>query len=197
MISAKNTKSTASTRGGSNHRYISPCIVIPEDPDGNPAASAEGKPGETIRLTVENPRLWWPNGLGSQPLYTLKAAALTGGKPEDEKTMRLGLRTMTVSRKKDEWGESFALCCNGVDFFAMGGDYIPEDNLLSRVTREKTEQLLRDCRDCHFNSVRVWGGGIYPDETFFDLCDEMGLVVWQDLMFACNIYKLTDSFRKI
>ena len=167
-----------------------------QDPDGRPAAAAEGKPGETIRLTVENPRLWWPNGLGSQPLYTLKAAALTGGKAEDEKTLRLGLRTMTVSRKKDEWGESFALCCNGVDFFAMGGDYIPEDNLLSRVTREKTEQLLRDCRDCHFNSIRVWGGGIYPDETFFDLCDEMGLVVWQDLMFACNTYKLTDAFRE-
>ena len=101
---------------------------------------------------MEHPRLWWPNGLGSQPLYTLKAAALTGGKTEDEKTLRLGLRTMTVSRKKDEWGESFALCCNGVDFFAMGGDYIPEDNLLTRVTRERTEQLLRDCRDCHFNT---------------------------------------------
>ena len=166
------------------------------DPKGKPAGSAEGKPGETIRLSVENPQLWWPNGLGTQPLYTLKVSARSGWRQEDAKTLRLGLRTMGVSRKKDEWGESFALCCNGVDFFAMGGDYIPEDNLLGRVTREKTEQLLRDCRDCHFNTIRVWGGGIYPDEDFFDLCDEMGLVVWQDLMFACNTYKLTDDFRE-
>ena len=166
------------------------------DPDGQPAAAAEGTPGETISLTVEHPQLWWPNGLGGQPLYTLKVTAAAGGRTEDEKTLRLGLRTLGVSRKKDEWGESFALCCNGVDFFAMGGDYIPEDNLLCRVTREKTERLLRDCRDCHFNTVRVWGGGIYPDETFFDLCDELGLVVWQDLMFACNTYVLTDAFRE-
>ena len=78
----------------------------------------------------------------------------------------------------------------------MGGDYIPEDSLLTRMTRDKTRRLLQACRDCHFNTIRVWGGGIYPDETFFDLCDEMGLVVWQDLMFACNTYKLTDAFRE-
>ena len=166
------------------------------DPDGKTIAGVQGESGKTFRLTAEQPRLWWPNGLGEQPLYALKVTALNGNRTEDEKTLRLGLRTMTVSRKPDAWGESFALCCNGVDFFAMGGDYIPEDNLLTRMNREKTEWLLRDCRDCHFNAVRVWGGGIYPDDGFYDLCDEMGLVVWQDLMFACNTYKLTDSFKE-
>ncbi len=166
------------------------------DPTGRPVAGTEGEPGKTLRLIVEQPKLWWPNGLGEQPLYTLKVMARTGGRAEDVKTLRLGLRTMTVCREKDDWGESFALCCNGVKFFAMGGDYIPEDSLPVRMTRERTEQLLQDCRDCHFNTIRVWGGGIYPEEYFYDLCDEMGLVVWQDLMFACNTYKLTDEFRE-
>ena len=166
------------------------------DPASQPVAGTAGEPGKAQFLPVEQPKLWWPNGLGEQPLYTLKVTARTGGRTEDERSFRLGLRTMTVSRKKDEWGESFALCCNGVEFFAMGGDYIPEDNLLTRMTRDKTRQLLQDCRDCHFNTVRVWGGGIYPDDDFYDLCDEMGLVVWQDLMFACNTYQLTDAFRE-
>ena len=166
------------------------------DPEGQVIAVREGKPGQTVTLAVDRPRLWWPNGLGDQPLYTLTVSALQDGRTADEKTMRIGLRTMTVLREKDEWGESFALCCNGTAFFAMGGDYIPEDSLLTRRTREKTKQLLQDCRDCHFNIVRVWGGGIYPDDDFFDLCDEMGLVVWQDLMFACNTYRLTEDFRE-
>ena len=166
------------------------------DPDGRRAAGASGNAGESLRLAVAEPRLWWPNGLGDQPLYTLRIWAETGDRTEDERELRLGLRTLGVSRRKDEWGESFALCCNGVDFFAMGADYIPEDNLLGRTGREKTERLLRDCRDSHFNTVRVWGGGIYPDDDFYDLCDGLGLVVWQDLMFACNTYKMTDAFRE-
>lgn len=166
------------------------------DPDGKTVCRAEARPGGICRMDVDRPRLWWPNGLGAQPLYTLRAEAVGGQGTEDERTLRIGLRTLTVTREKDEWGESFALCCNGTDFFSMGGDYIPEDNLLTRVTREKTERLLKDCRDCHFNTVRVWGGGIYPDEDFYSLCDELGLVVWQDLMFACNTYKLTDAFRE-
>ena len=166
------------------------------DPEGNPAGRAEAPAGGTILLKVEKPRLWWPNGLGDQPLYTLRVKALTGASTEDETELRLGLRTMTVSREKDRWGEEFALCCNGTKFFSMGADYIPEDSLLTRTCREKTERLLRDCRDSHFNTVRVWGGGVYPDDCFYDLCDELGLVVWQDLMFACNTYRMTDAFRE-
>ena len=166
------------------------------DPEGSVIAGTQTAPGEPAVLTVEQPELWWPNGLGGQPLYTLKVTAMTGGRAEDERILRLGLRTMTVLRTPDEWGESFAMCCNGVPFFAMGGDYIPEDNLLTRMNREKTRKLLQDCRDCCFNSIRVWGGGVYPDDNFFDLCDEMGLVVWQDMMFACNTYKLSDAFRE-
>ena len=165
------------------------------DPEGKPEAEAETA-GGAARMEVRQPRLWWPNGLGEQPLYTLKVRAETGDRTEDERELRLGLRTMGVSRKRDEWGESFALCCNGTEFFAMGADYIPEDSLPGRMTREKTRRLLQDCRDSHFNTIRVWGGGIYPDDGFYNLCDEMGLVVWQDLMFACNIYRMTEDFRE-
>ena len=90
---------------------------------------------------MPSPRLWWPNRLGDQPLYTLRAEALCGDAAADCQTLRLGLRTLTVSREKDAWGEEFAFCCNGVKFFAMGADYIPEDNLLARCTRARTEEL--------------------------------------------------------
>ena len=166
------------------------------DPEGAVAASAEVPAGAPALLSVPSPRLWWPNGLGDQPLYTLRVEALSGGLPVDARSLRLGLRTLTVSRQPDAWGEEFAFCCNGVKFFAMGADYIPEDNLLARCTRERTDRLLQDCRDANFNCVRVWGGGIYPSDDFFDLCDEKGLVVWMDLMFACNVYRLTPAFRE-
>ena len=166
------------------------------DPEGRTIAEAAVPAGNPAVLHVKNPRLWWPNGLGDQPLYTLRVRAVSGGKVEAETCLRIGLRTMTVSRGKDAWGEEFALQCNGVKFFAMGADYIPEDNLTGRICREKTERLLKDCREAHFNTIRVWGGGFYPGDDFFDLCDELGLVVWQDLMFACNTYRMTDSFRE-
>lgn len=166
------------------------------DPEGRIAAEAVATADAPVTLDIPDPRLWWPNGLGEQPLYTLQVEVTDGHAALDAREMRIGLRTMTVSTEKDEWGNEFAFCCNGVRFFAMGADYIPQDNLLTRVTREATRQLLADCVAAHFNCVRVWGGGIYPDEDFFDLCDEMGLVVWLDLMYACNIYRMSDNFRR-
>ncbi len=144
--------------------------------------------GEKGKLTVEAPRLWWPNGLGDQPLYTL-----TGTLPDGQKrTLRIGLRTLTVLREKDEWGETFAFSVNGIPFFSRGADYIPEDVYLTRVTREKTERLIQDAAAANFNSIRVWGGGVYPSEDFYDLCDIYGLVNWQDMMFACAIYDVKN-----
>ncbi len=187
-------------------------------PDGRSWSFQAGE-----RFCVPSPALWWPNGLGGQPLYTLRAAvsarepavcekeeaknwASACGNQEqpaqrqrsvpesDESVLRIGLRCATVLRNKDRWGECFAAMVNGQPFFSMGADYIPEDSILSRRSRERTAALLADCRDAHFNAIRVWGGGFYPDDDFFDLCDEMGLVVWEDLMFACANYRLTESF---
>ena len=148
------------------------------------------------RLVIESPQLWWPNGFGSQPLYTVRAELLAGDMTVDEWTRRIGLRTMTVLRQKDQWGESFETCVNGVSVFAMGADYIPEDNILRRVTPERTRRLLEDAAAAHHNAIRVWGGGYYPDDSFYDACDELGLVVWQDFMFACALYELSPAFEK-
>lgn len=146
-------------------------------------------------ICVEHPRLWWPNGLGKQPLYEIEVELITDGCHQDSWKRRIGLRTMTVRREKDQWGESFAHEVNGKTIFAMGADYIPEDNLLGRCTRERTYELLKQCKEANFNSVRVWGGGYYPEDWFFDACDELGLMVWQDFMFACSVYELTPEFE--
>ena len=146
-------------------------------------------------VVIENPKLWWPNGYGDQPLYTVRAELMADGETVDVWERRIGLRTMTMLRKKDEWGESFETNVNGVSIFAMGADYIPEDNILRRVTPERTRRLLEDAKLANHNAIRVWGGGYYPDDWFYDACDELGLVVWEDFMFACAVYELTDEFE--
>ena len=153
--------------------------------------------GQTYQLPceVEDPRLWWPNGLGEQPLYTVRVMLQKDGAALDGWERRIGLRTLTVNRRRDEWGESFCHCVNGVEVFAMGADYIPEDCLLPRMNRGRTRRLLEDAVAAHMNCVRVWGGGHYPGDDFYDLCDELGLLVWQDFMFACAVYNLTDAFE--
>lgn len=160
-------------------------------PDGEVMIIPKTTAAEQV-VTIQNPQLWWPNGLGKQPLYRVTVRLATG----DTRMWRIGLRTMTVSREKDEWGEEFCHVVNGVKVFAMGADYIPEDNILARVTPERTRRLLEDCKAANFNAIRVWGGGYYPDDAFYDICDELGLMVWQDLMYACAFYDLTPDFER-
>ncbi len=160
-------------------------------PDGEVLTLPETTAAEQV-IAIQNLQLWWPNGLGKQPLYRVTVRLATG----DTRMWRIGLRTMTVSREKDEWGEEFCHVVNGVKVFAMGTDYIPEDNILARVTPERTRHLLEDCKAANFNAIRVWGGGYYPDDAFYDICDELGLMVWQDLMYACAFYDLTPDFER-
>lgn len=146
-------------------------------------------------INIENPQLWWVNGLGGHPLYTVETRLLTNGEETQIHKDRIGLRTFTVSRDKDQWGEEFAFMVNGVKFFAMGADYIPEDCVYNRITRERMEYLVRSSVKAHYNCLRVWGGGYYPSDEFYDLCDEYGIIVWQDLMYACNVYDVTQEFE--
>ena len=161
-------------------------------PDGRVFTGA----GEDCEIAIDAPQLWWPAGFGEQPLYTVSVGLSAGGAALDGWSRRIGLRTMTVSRRRDDWGESFSHCVNGVDVFAMGADYIPEDNLLPRMNPARTRALLEDARAANMNCIRVWGGGFYPDDWFYDICDELGLLVWQDFMFACAVYNLTDAFEE-
>ncbi len=161
------------------------------DPGGK-IKSYQDSPRE---ISIEQPMLWWPNGYGGQPLYTIKVQLYADGDVVDIWEKRIGLRTLTMKIEKDEWGECFAHEVNGVAVFAMGADYIPEDHLLGRVTPETTRRLLNQCIAANYNAIRVWGGGYYPDDWFYDICDELGLIVWQDFMFACAVYELTPEFK--
>lgn len=162
------------------------------DPDGERKVFSQSPE----KIVVNHPKLWWPNGFGSQPLYEITVSLYTDGIETDVWRKRIGLRTMTMHQEKDCYGESFAHEVNGVQIFAMGADYIPEDSIYSKITRDRTRILLEQCKEANFNCVRVWGGGYYPDDYFYDICDELGLVVWQDFMFACAVYELTDAFEQ-
>ena len=169
-----------------------PLSVTVYDPDGAAVARADSLED----LTIEKPRLWWPNGWGEHPLYTVTVQAKKEGTVCAEKSVKIGLRTMTVSLNPDQWGKEFCFVVNGKKLFAMGADYIPEDNILARVTPERTRELMEDCVRANYNCVRVWGGGYYPDDFFFDACDEKGLIVWLDFMFACADYRLSKKFKE-
>lgn len=171
--------------------HISCCIEV-FAPNGDRLLSQEAMED----IIIEHPQLWWPAGFGDHPLYTVRLSLYYDGKIIDIWERRIGLRTMTMTIRKDEYGESFAHTVNGVEIFAMGADYIPEDNLLARTSPARTRRLLEDARAANFNCIRVWGGGYYPEDWFYDACDELGLIVWQDFMFACAVYDLTAEFEE-
>lgn len=154
----------------------------------------EGENLNEKSLPITNPDLWWPAGMGEQNLSTVRIDLYRKGVLLDSVEKRIGLRTLVLDQSPDEWGKSFRFVVNGVPFFAKGGNWIPADSFPPRVTRQKYEQLLRDCREANMNMLRVWGGGIYESPDFYDLCDELGLVVWQDFMFACAMFPGDERF---
>ncbi len=165
--------------------------------DGAGVARAEADLTEAsarLRLTIEAPALWWPNGLGAQPLYAVRVELVDGdGQPVDVWEREVGLRTLRLVREPDAWGESFCFEANGVPFFAKGANWIPADALLPRVPPEQTRALLQSAADAHMNMVRVWGGGVIETDAFYETCDRLGLCVWQDFLFACSAYPADDE----
>ncbi|KIP99129.1 beta-mannosidase [Agrobacterium tumefaciens] len=138
---------------------------------------------------VEKPKLWWPAGSGEQALYTLTVEL-----PDETATRQIGFRIVELLTDKDEAGSRFAFRINGQEIFCRGANWIPADALHSLTSREKTEDLLSSAVEANMNMIRVWGGGFYETDWFYDLCDRLGLLVWQDFMFACNLYPCTDDF---
>lgn len=146
-------------------------------------------------ITINHPMLWFPNGYGEQALYQIKVLLFWKQNQIDCWEKRIGLRTITIHKLADKFGERFAHRINGIDIFAMGANFIPMDAILPRINKDRTKKLLLDCKDSHFNVIRVWGGGYYPDDYFYDLCDELGFLVWQDFMFACAVYPFHQEFE--
>ena len=147
-----------------------------------------------VELQVAAPELWWPNGLGEQPLYDLEVSIDSGhgSGAIDVVEKRIGLRTIKLDRHEDSWGESFVFAVNGRPFFAKGANWIPADGILARVRPEWYHRLVEDAAAANMNMLRCWGGGIYEADAFYDACDELGILVWQDFMFACSSYPVFD-----
>ncbi len=153
--------------------------------------------GTGTTIHVKNPQLWWPNGQGKQPLYRLEVSVATAaGEYIGHWQKRIGLRTISLDRHADEWGESFQFVVNGRPVFAKGANWIPAHSFVTELDRERYARDLRSAVAAHMNMVRVWGGGIYESEDFYDLCDELGLLVWQDFTFGCTIYPGDDAFAE-
>ncbi|MCR4282272.1 MAG: glycoside hydrolase family 2 protein, partial [Bauldia sp.] len=155
-------------------------------------AVGAGRGGKaSLSIDVERPALWWPAGHGKQPLH-----AATIEIPGDRLERRIGLRKLELINEPDAAGMSMTFRINGVDIFAKGANWIPADALPARITRERIKRLLREAVAANMNMIRVWGGGFYEFDAFYELCDELGLLVWQDMMFSCSQYPSTPEFLR-
>ncbi len=143
----------------------------------------------SAKFTVEKPRLWWPNGYGEQPLYSLKVAC-----NGQEISQQIGLRKLEIVNKADEIGLPLVFRVNGVDIFAKGADWIPCDARMRHCDEARTANLLASAAQAHMNMLRIWGGGKFEDDFFYETCDRLGLLIWHDMMFACATYPSDDAF---
>jgi beta-mannosidase len=156
---------------------------------GEVVAESAGPADRPVSLVVADAKLWWPNGQGAQDLYTVTVELLSAdGQVVDRWSKRTGLRTIELIQQDDQWGRSFVFRVNGRDIFAKGANWVPADVYLPRITRADYQRLLGDAATCGMNMIRAWGGGIYEQDDFYEVCDELGLMVWQDFMFACAMY---------
>lgn len=147
----------------------------------------------TSQVEITNPQLWWPNNMGPQNLYKVVMTLSDEMHKLDEAEKTIGLRTLRLVTEPDPWGESFRFEVNGIPFFAKGANWIPADTFVTRITDEFYEKLLKDAATANMNMMRVWGGGIYEADIFYDICDRLGICVWQDFMFACAAYPAYDA----
>ena len=159
----------------------------------------ELKPGinkVSAALEFKNPKRWWPRGYGDQPLYGIRTEVEVEGSYADERTRAIGLRTIRLVQKKDTIGESFGFEVNGIPVFMRGANYIPCHAFPSEVSDSIYRMVIGRAADANMNMIRIWGGGIYESDIVYDLCDKYGILVWQDLMFACAMYPGDAAFKQ-
>lgn len=151
----------------------------------------------TFSFSINNPKLWWPNGYGDQNLYNLEIKVENSHGILDKVSKKVGIRKIEVVQEKDEEGKSFIFKVNDIPIFCKGADWVPADSFLPRVSKERYSYLLSKAKEANMNMIRVWGGGVYEDESFYELCDENGILVWQDFMFACGEYPEEEWFWEL
>jgi beta-mannosidase len=149
-----------------------------------------------LEVPIHNPELWWPNGYGGQPLYQVQVSLISKDTSRegvlDQHTYWVGLRTIELRQEQDQWGRSFIFAVNGMPILCKGSNWIPADSFPTRITDGFLERLISSAADTHQNMLRVWGGGFYEEERFYDLCDRYGILIWQDFIFSCSIYPLDN-----
>ena len=148
----------------------------------------------SLIVPMRNPQLWWPNEMGEQPLYDFEVVLKKDGKVMDSKKFKTGIRTFEMVDEPDSIGRAFYFKVNGVPMYAKGANYVPEEMIETWINADNTLRLLRQAKDAHFNMLRVWGGGIYPSDDFFNICDSLGILVWQDFMYAGTMYPYDEAF---
>ena len=149
---------------------------------------------EEMSFDIAEPELWWPVGYGEQPLYTVKADMLAGDVQLDSRIFKIGLRQIKLNREDDGDGARYSFEVNKIPVFFKGENLVIEDAVLKNTARHSWEKMLENCLESNLNGIRVWGGAYYPPEEFFELCDEKGILVYQDLMFACSFYQVDEYF---
>jgi beta-mannosidase len=149
-----------------------------------------------IKVPIPRPELWWPNGYGGQPLYKVEISLMqretSNKRLLDTRSIQIGLRKIELRQQEDQWGRSFIFVVNGVPILVKGSNWIPADSFPTRITDNMLEGLIQSAADTHQNMLRVWGGGFYEEERFYDLCDRYGILVWQEFIFSCSIYPLDE-----
>jgi beta-mannosidase len=174
-------------------------VAICYDNEPSPLASiqmelVEGLNSITIPFKIKDPELWWPNGMGSQHQYRFRAELVKNDIILDTLSYAIGLRSIRLVRDPDSLGKSFYFEVNGKPLFIKGANYIPNDNFLNLVTEERYKHIINSAVESNMNMLRVWGGGIYENDLFYDMCDKAGILLWHDFMFACSMYPGDDAF---
>lgn len=159
-----------------------------------PFHAETGNQHKLFGFTVDQPELWWPNEMGEQKLYDFEVCLKSDDRILDQKQIRTGIKTVQIVQEPDEKGFSFYFKVNGVPMYAKGANYVPEEMIETWIDPDKTLKLLKMAQDAHFNMLRVWGGGIYPSDEFFNICDSLGILVWEDFMYAGTMYPYDEAF---
>ncbi len=155
---------------------------------------SKGRQHKVLPVFIQDPQLWWPNEMGEQPLYDFEVVLKKGDRVLDTKRFKTGIRTFEMVDEPDSIGRAFYFKVNGVPIYAKGANYVPEEMIETWINADNTLRLLRMAQDAHFNMLRVWGGGIYPSDDFFNICDSLGILVWQDFMYAGTMYPGDKTF---
>ena len=155
---------------------------------------SKGRQHIVLPLTIDNPQIWWPNEMGEQPLYDFEVRLKKDGKILDSKSFKSGIRTFEMVDEPDSIGRAFYFKVNDMPFYAKGANYVPEEMIETWINPDNTLKLLKMAQEAHFNMLRVWGGGIYPSDDFFNICDSLGILVWEDFMYAGTMYPYDEAF---